>query len=621
MKKILSSVLVVALILTALVSLAIPASAEGEEGAWKVLLSEDSEKIAEEKRPPIPGYYYDESGFHTKAPNYKNFNPKFTVVSSSMLNIENFSMTVVLHDYSVSGDNWLGFTIWSDSNGFAFGDTSGEYGDGWTSVIRAKEDGKLNRLESWNQTKGKRSGKQVCTPISDSQRNPMIFEPCVDAETGDITVTFAITDGRVSVNGMYLGEETDKIISERFKEDLAYVGVTVHNTDSSGEKNPSLSIIEVNGAIPEGSDSREPEAKVREFGPMQDPDTVPEYTPAVWFDGTLEKTNDTLPADARYCEVSFSDDNQNYFITVENNIFYLQLDIPDAISYDAKDFTYFAAIFKNYCTCNLAEGQTSAEYCNGTSESLHIRYCAGNVTSPNDDCIQKVTSFYNVTPISDDMSDCYTVAILKIEHAEWQGRMNAIRLDFGNFESFVGTEDRNTFEIMSVGMFKSGADVTGFVQDFRNLNLYTDLLEYDYPLEEILCSHLDIDGDGNCEYCGEPIENSSDETDTGEGSTDNNETEQTTDVNTGDEQTTGSNEETEQPSDTVADDQTTSDVKTEQKTEAKTENKTSDASASNDKDSTTSDKKGGCKSAASMGVVALVAIVGSGLATFKKKEY
>ena len=501
MKKIISLILVSILMLSAMTSLIFTASAEEATGNFDVLLSEDSERMPEEQKPPIPGYYYDENGFHTKSNGFKNFNPKFTVVSKEMYNIRNFSMTVVIHDYSVSGDNWFSFTLWSESNGFAMGDTSGKYGDGWTSVIRAREDGILNRFESWNQTKGGRSGKQSFVSIDNTQNAPLRFEPNVDEETGDITITFSIVDGVLYVNNMIVGTNTDKVIFSRFKNDMAYVGVTLYNTDSSGEHTPSISITDINGSVPQGSDSREPENKVREIGEMRDSATIGANTPALWLDGSLEKTNNDFPADTRYCEVAFSDDNMNFSVTAQNHVFYMQFDVPDAISYNASDFTYFAAIFKNYCTCNLGEDESLVYGCTNTSESLHIRYCAGNVTAANDDCIQKVESFYNVTP--ENSEDLYTVAVLPIVHDEWQGRINAIRLDFGNFESFFGVDGRNTFEIMFAGVFKTGEDVAGFVHSFRDMGFMASGISMDHG--EGNCYHMDTNEDGVCDMCFEDI--------------------------------------------------------------------------------------------------------------------
>ena len=574
MKKTLAVILVAVLLLSTLVSLVVPAAA-ADEGDWDVMLTASAADADDpDKNPPLAGYYYDETGFHSVSPNYANYNPKFSVVSKEMYNIKDFSMTIVVHDYCTSGDNWLSFTLWSDCNGFAQGDTSGKYGDGWTSLIRAGGDGNVNRFESWNQTKGGRSGKQSFTNIDGTQLAPVVFEPIVDEATGDFTITFAITDGVMSVNGSVVGSGTDKLVAERFKEGLAYVGVTIHNTDASGNYFPTISIKDVNGSVPTGSDSRAAESKERVFGEEIDPSTVPEYTPAIWFDGSLEATNTKLPTGSN-CDITFADDNQSIKVTAEAEAFYMQFEIPDAITYNADHFGYIAFIFKNFCTCTVAEGESLNDACSG-AEMGSIWYCAGEVTSPRNDCAGPIATYYWVTPTDEDgnvtSDDYYTVAVFPIMNEFWTGRIHGFRMDVGAFKNY-GVEGQNTYEIMGAGVFKSGSDVTGFVKNFRNLGLNTEWLEIDYPLNgEIPCYCFDGDDDGLCDYCGKPVE-----------------VEDTTEEDT-----------------TVED--TTEEVTTKKPAEVATE-----APAA-------TEEKKGCGATVSMSVLSLVALAGAGMVSFKKKE-
>ena len=597
MKKTLSVILVAVMLLSTLVSLVVPAAAE-EAGNWDVMLSataEDSEDKS--KNPPVPGYYYDETGFHTISPDYTNYNPKFSVVSKEMYNIKDFTMTIVVHDYCVSGDNWLSFTIWSDCNGFAQGDTSGKYGDGWTSLIRPGTDGNVNRFESWDQRKGGRSGKQVFSNIDGTQLAPIVFEPIVDADTGDFTVTFSIENGIVKVNGSVVGAGTDQVISDRFKEGLAYVGVTVHNTDPSGAYSPTITITDVNGSAPTGSDRREAEGKVREFGPMRDSDSVPANTPAIWFDGTLEGTNNKLPTGSN-CEMTYADDNQGIKVTAGAKAFYMQFEVPDEITYNAADFRYITFIFKNFCTCNLMEGDSANESCTG-SEMGSIWYCAGQVTSPRNDCAGPIPTYYHVTPMDEDGSylydDYYTVAVFEVVNDMWADRIHGIRLDIGEFNNF-GVEGMNTFEIMGAGIFRTGADLCGFVSEFRDLGLDTEWLAMDY---DTTCDHFDFDEDGFCDICEEAMPEDPVEP------------------------PVGGDVSTEEGSDEVTTEPTSGEVTTEEGevsgSEEETTKKPAATTAAASSDEGEEETKKGCGSVVSMGAIAIVAIVGTGL-VIKKKE-
>ena len=591
MKKTLAIILVAVMLLSTLVSLVVPAAAE-EAGNWEVYLTATSVDNPPEKNPPLPGYYYDEAGFHTISPDYTNFNPKFSVTSKEMYNIKDFTMTIVVHDYCAKNDNWLSFSIWSESNGMSQGDTSGKYGDGWTSLIRGDAAaGTLNRFESWDMRKGGRSGKQVFSAIDNTQIAPVVFEQNVDAETGDFIITFSIENGVVKVNGTPIGAGTDQVISDRFKEGLAYVSVTINNTDPSGEYFPTISVLDVNGSVPSGSDRREAEGKVREYGPMRDSDSVPANTPAVWFDGTLEATNDKLPRGSS-CDITFADDNASMKVTAGANLFYMQFEVPDEISYKAEDFTYIAYIFKNFCTCNVENPNddcTAGEVCN-------TWYCAGKLTAPGGTCVGPIPMFYHVTPVDENgaytSDDYYTVAVYPIVHEEWTGRINSFRLDISGYANF-GVEGKNSFDIMGAGIFRSGEDVCGFVSEFRDLGLNTEWLEMDLNTS---CDHFDFDEDGLCDICNE---------------------EMPTEPPVSGEVTT------EEAGNEVTTEPTAGEVTTEEGevsgSEEETTKKPAATTAAASSDEGEEEVKKGCGSVVSMGALAIVAIVGTGL-VIKKKE-
>ena len=71
MKKTLSIILASVMIISSMIALAVPAAAE-QVGVWDVLLSETDNDKEYNKKPPLPGYYYDEKGFHTVSPNYRD---------------------------------------------------------------------------------------------------------------------------------------------------------------------------------------------------------------------------------------------------------------------------------------------------------------------------------------------------------------------------------------------------------------------------------------------------------------------------------------------------------------------------------------------------------------------
>ena len=600
MKKTLSVILVAVMLLSTLVALVVPAAAS-EDNNWAVYLTatvQDMDEEGKSKAPPLPGYYYDETGFHTKSPDYTNYNPKFTVISKEKYNIENFSMEVIVHDYAISGDNWLSFSIWSESNGIDQGGTSGRYGDGWTSLIRGNPaTGTLNLFESWNATIGGRQNVQQFTNIDGTQTNYVIFDEVIN-EDGDRVFTLTIEEGVMKINGVAVGDGTNKLIADRFTEGLAYVGVTLHNTDATGTYQPTLTISKVNGEVPTGNESAEPESKIREYGPEIDPSTVLENTPAIWFDATMEATNTSMPQSAG-CNLGYADDNKSFLVELYQNSFQIHFAVPDKITHMAENYTYVAVLYKNFCVCNLEEGQTAFENCSrdGATHQTTVWYFSGVNTSANSNGVIQAVDYYCINPVNEDGSsateDYYTAVVFKLSNPDyWQGRIHGFRLDVNGLSNFAD-EGHNTIEVLGAGFFKSGSDVAGYIE---SIGYNPSTIAEDY-FDCTVDGCKDADGDGYCDSCWEVV----DPAITGD------ECEECVDEN-GDNVCDVCGKELEEES---SSENESKPAENGPQAEANTNsNASSDDSA---------EEKKGCKSAVSMGALAVVAILGTGL-VIKKKE-
>ena len=624
MKKILSIILASMLIFTALVSLAIPVVANDAvldeyEGSWDVMLSETDKQLDDESKPPLPGYYYDADGFHTIAPEYDSHCPKFTVVSSEKYDIRNFCMTIVVENYCTEGDNWLSFCVWSEPNGFAQGDTSGNYGDGWISLIRGR-DGIIKEMQSFDQTIS-RNGKQQFSLLQATT-----FEPIMDPNTGDAIIAFEIIDGVVSINGTPFGSQTDECIAKRFADGFAYVGVTLFNGSRYCEGNPSLSIIDVNGMTPYGTGHREPKYFTSKVADIIPSETVPLYAPAIWFDGNSVPMDTVKPAN---CIIGFNSENESIKVTVQSSVSYVKFNVPNEISYEAEDFSYVVVIFKNFCTCGLRKGSNLNYECVG-GEYLEGYFCAGDITAPSIECVDSFDVIYNVTPKDADgnylTDDMYTLGVMRIVDNLWQGRINAIRMDITDYRDY-GDIGENTFEIMGVGIFSSDASgIAEFVQNFRGLGLDNEVFHEEIPT----CNdHLDLNGDSFCDRCYEKIRPSVPE-----------DTEETTDWNPSYDTNfeDGSVVETvkpEEPSEKATEEnptvsETVEESTIEESSEKRTGRETEEDSIEAEETKKPSDEDdiydgdalivfSGCEMSASIGIVSIVSIIGTAL-VIKKKE-
>ena len=491
MKKTLSIILASVIIISSLVVFALPVLAEEAEyvfGEWDVKMLETAKN--DKKHIPLSGYLYNEKGFHTY-PNSSRFEywgagrRAFTVVSREKFDIKNFSMTIVVHDFPTksgyAGYQWLSFSVWSESNGMAQGDTSGQYGDGWTSLIRYGADGIVNRFESWKQTIG-RSGKQQFTYIDGTQNAPVVFEPIIDEETGDFTITFAITDGVVTVNGTPIGSETDECIAKRFEDGYAYVAVTLSDYDDTGHScSSSISIIDVNGKVPYGDDSKYAESL---------PDMpAAEAFQYVWCVGTKA----LLMNNSENCKVYVTAD-KSFRVNSSEKEFSMNFMPDDDTKWlsDREYHSHVVVLAKNLCTCDS----------NGADASQHTLSSACSISSicncQDHELIE--TERYCVTPVDENGNhigtDCYSLFV-------YEACDELRNIDFDSISlSFTNDSDSDvSFEIVAIGYTQK---MRLIAERLSWMNLNGSVIAVPEPPEDdIGCDHFDFDEDGLCDICYE----------------------------------------------------------------------------------------------------------------------
>lgn len=562
MKKTLSIILASVIIISSLVAFALPISANQEYvlGAWDVMMPENAKN--DSNHPPLSGYYYNEEGFHTYSPDFSfehwgSERRTFTVVSKEKFDIKNFSMTIVVHDYFNDGsDNWLSFSVWSESNGMAQGNKSGKFGDGWTSLIRPGADGMVNRFESWNQTIGKRSETQVFLPLDDTAINPITFDPVIDEETDDFTITFAITDGVVTVNGTPIGSETDDCIAKRFDDGYAYIAVTLKNQDPTRYTySPAISIIDVNGEVPYGDDRKEAESL-----PCLPPAELLEYQ---WYTGIHELQF----VDFQNCSgFTTSDKSLNITTSPNGSDFSLTIMPYNSLTWLIDDeFSYVVFLVKNLCTCDS----------NGADASQHTLTSLAQVNYYVCDCCEghEDTVGYCVTPIDENgnhiVTDCYSLFAISPIDRIWSDEYG-LSLTFRN-----ECDDSLSFDVIAVGFAN---DMIHIADSLSQMGLNGDSVRNGEP---------PVFPNNNVKE-----EPTVEETTVEESTVEKTTVEETTVEETSVKETTVEETSTKEPQSTEAQDVVTSD---------------------------TASTLYGCESSSSIGIISIVAIIGS-VALIKKKE-
>ena len=471
MKKVFSAILAAVMLLSTLVAFALPTSAAGEvEGDWTVWGSaKDYEEDAEDPKP-VPGYKYTEDGFQTISPDFTNHTPWFTVQTKDAWDLSNgFSMEVRIDEFPFAGemgaDMWISFSIWSQPK-TCQGDTSGKYGYGWLNLMRGYTD-PTTVNESQNYTTGENGTELLhvgTTGFSTTEKD------------GKQYLTFEVSpDWEIKVCGEVVTDSSD-YLEKVFPNHMAYIGVSFH----SGVPNASASctITKVDGAPPQGSDSREPDQNNKVFAEIADSDTVAAGQPAVLYDAN--NTSNAGNPSASNATVSVTGEDKKVFhVLTQAAAGSISFSTKNDVSYEASDFPYIAVLFKDYCTC-------SGDECN-QGETGTVWYCAGEVMSPDGQNNYPVSWFDYYT---NDAGESYQLGIVDLSVGEgqepfWSGRIHSIRVDFSG--ALYNEAGRNTFDICYVGTFRTEDDAYNYAYEYMGIDpetLPTEEPTTEAPTEE-----------------------------------------------------------------------------------------------------------------------------------------
>ncbi len=483
MKKIVSILLTVFMLLSTLAVCSLPVSADAAaEGDWEVHLDAFEESKLEdgdEVYVSTPGYKYTDDGFEIVEPTYKNAQAKFTAITKNKVDTYNFSIKVRLDNFQIcdGDDAWLSFTFWSEKNGLAQGgNESGTYGYGWSCLVRdcmnkGVYDGKLSYFEGYSSGHKNQPGGW--------NANPDFSEFTPKEENGYQILEFKVTEGVITINDSPVAGANNTHLLRAFGGDqnLAYFGISA----KSGTANlpVKFTVLEMNGVKPTGSDSAEPINREKAYGPMKDASSIPAGVPGVLVDGSLEAQNSSLPSSSQ-CSTELTDDN-TIKVKTSGYIGFVTFSVKQDYSVDIKDFPYMVLVLKNFCTCTPIEGEedlSMADRCYG-SEKGSLWYCAGNVLAP-DNKHYRAVSGEQIKDISPDGSeDYYTILYVKIDTKEFEGgeaRIHTFRFDY------TQTKAGQEFEIVFGGYFRSPEDIVsyttgreeGFLLSVEDLNLPVD---------------------------------------------------------------------------------------------------------------------------------------------------
>ncbi len=352
MKRILSAVLTVAMLLSLAAITAIPVFAE-DEGDWIVYASSgehrDDFNPVEQDYACVPGYsYVAGKGLVVTPAGWSDCNPKFGIQTKEKIDIRNgVYMVVRIDEFSYdASDKWFSFSI-SDKQYISVGSQDiAKDGERIIGMVRPNNQGKVSSV-AWYYSNFKGASSTNMTFTQDSMY----------AEDGDVLLVFCVsydksTGYKVTLNGAEMPKVAAEWMLEHFADGDAYVGLNVMNNKKGGTAACTLCEFgenEFNSYVPYGTDEANAVTYPHTNAEIAEPDTVPEGQPAVFLNGSREHS-DSKTTTKNSGPYSLTEENYIHYLSPKSKV-ELLMSVKKEVSYDIYDFPYILVMVRNFCTC------------------------------------------------------------------------------------------------------------------------------------------------------------------------------------------------------------------------------------------------------------------------------
>ena len=440
------------MLLSAMTGLFTAAGAVDIEGDWTVYRTPSSyipnEDGSEKVVAPCPGYEYTDEGFSILAPSWKDCTPFYTIQTVDKQSLQDgFYMQFRVDNYSYAGDNgadhWLAFSIWDSQN---LNPGSTKYGQGWIGLMYPMTGDVYSHVS--NTTAFASMGKTDIESVKDDEGRELF----------ELEVTYDGKDYSISVNGVTVAGLADvnaHLDSLNPNGDF-YMGVTLYTGVRNGTGDLTVTkagTSKDNARVPQGTDSREPEANNLVIADIADPATVPEGSPAMlWNSETVPKTTGESNM-----VLSPMGDNSYHCVASENTCEFRWV-IPNSVSYDGADFPIFTMVLRNYW-----------------NDSGHFFYCAGDELVPTVNAKLTWNAHLGEGDVVDVGDDEYFIVVIDLTGL-WNGRIHQVVPGFT-----LNDSSYNEWDICYMGFFRTIDEALEYGYDYLDI----DKTQTEAPTEEI----------------------------------------------------------------------------------------------------------------------------------------
>lgn len=609
MKKILSALLSVAMLLSLVVVATLPtAAAASDWTVWTEATAYEPGVLDEEKKS-VAGYDYESGifeGFHASnfGENIWQYNTPYAhLQTTNAVNLKDgVYMEVVVEEFDYqAGDAWFNVNIWSQSK-IISANPDEKYGYGVQTLLRPNTSGIVSgiqwEIEQWtgagNSTIAEENKLQET--VGENKYTKIVLEITYDATNG-----YHVTINGSSVAAPAEGgaNKVDAYLNEAFANGEAYIGFAMHNTSNGSNLAATVTKFGTSAedaTVPTGDAEAEPinyEEGIEVADPMP-ADEVPAGKPGILMTGNRAESDLwAIPNSGTGSRIEIDPDTYNVKVTAKggtSDAGSWKVDLDK--NYDLKDFPTYMVITKNLCTCGMGDKadclafESAAIYilvgelrAAGTKQKVALEVCTDSVIINGENYL-----YFYVDLIND-----YGSTIIDNEGTTIAdgGRINGVRFDVNGFDATDLASLK--FEVCEMGFFRNLEDAEAHFDSFIN-TLQGGTIEP--PIDETETVEET-----------DPVEETVVETDAPETQAPETDAPETEAPETEAPETEAPD--TDAPEQTTkAPEQTTEAPKTEQTTEApKTE-----------------EPKSGCGSVVGFGAVAVVVAMAAGIVCFKKKE-
>ena len=453
MKKIICSLLVIAMTFSLVIVAAIT-SAAAVEGDWIAVgrANQYDGSTPESEYFSVAGYEYDEEGFHLTSANWAGQTPWARFVSKSTVDLKDgvyMEIRIDEFDYSSNLDSWFTFLFW-DQMHMTPGDVN--YGEGLYNHIRPTG----NNITYWYTG----SCNLFPTPNTITKRTVQNGdkEECslfvAELSWDEENSTFVYT-----INGVAAPADIISYMNQKWGGDNshAYVGFALQHSAKNGRVACTLLKYGTSAedcSVPMGEDMEEPIDYSLNYvtAPLVEDPQIEPGKPAILMSGDVSTSNIKFaPSSVTGEAISVNDDHTVRVVASNSSTGAGIWTVENATSYAIEDFPVVMMVTRNLCTC--VEEDKINGLC-GAFETGSVYVMTGDAISPDSSCAINDNGVSWDSYYIDD--DSYLSFIVDTSYTDFSGRVNGVRFDVHDVD--FNTPGANAFDVCFIAFFATKED-------------------------------------------------------------------------------------------------------------------------------------------------------------------